>query len=262
MQVTAKLGWLLPLALIIPSFAQKTSSAGRMRLQPTQQIRKGVDAWPLIANPKDDAERKINGSIAELNADLARRLKACDANYSESMESQFGKERETGELAKVWTHRVTTTMAGPAYLSFLSTTDFFCGGAHPYGYTEIAIFDLTTGEPANPLAWFEPSAKISYGEETESDRFLERSVSTSDLLPVYRELTRHECDDTYPVDQPFLVWPDAKFGTVMIQADHLPGCCEACGIAVSLKPEQARKLGFSESFLQAIDEAHRTVLRP
>jgi hypothetical protein len=47
----------------------------------------------------------------------------------------------------------------------------------------------------------------------------------------------------------------------MIQADRLPGCCQACGIETGLTLEQARKFGFSEAFLQAISDAHKKVMQ-
>lgn len=118
---------------------------------------------------------------------------------------------------------------------------------------------MKTGEPADPVSWFLPSVKASFAEEDKDGTPSERSLSVPELLQAYKEATNHECDKTYSDDQSFLIWPDAESGKVMIQADRLPGCCESCGIEIGLTLEQARKLGFSDTFLQAIGDAHKQI---
>lgn len=232
-----------------------------VQLSPIQQIRKGVDEWPLILNPKNDAERRINVHLTELNARLAKSLKDCDAAYAGSpMATEHLSRDEEG--AKSWTQDVRVTMLGPRFLSFVATTSFYCGGAHPYGFTDAAVFDLKTGNSADPISWFLPSRKVSPFEDDNANSALEKSVSVVGLLQAYREATHHECDQTYSDDQSFLIWPDANLGKVMIQADRLPGCCEACGIETGFTLEQARRLGFSETFLQAISDAHKRLAHP
>lgn len=232
-----------------------------VKLSPIQQIRKGVDEWPLILNPKSDVERRINVQLTDLNARLAKSLKDCDAAYSASpMATEHLSPDEEG--AKSWTQDVKVTMLGPALLSFVATTSFYCGGAHPYGFTDAAVFDLKTGNPADPISCFQPSRKVSPVEDDDANSALEKSVSVEGLLQAYREATHHECDQTYSDDQSFLIWPDANLGKVMIQADRLPGCCEACGIETGITLEQARKLGFSETFLQTISDAHKRLAQP
>ena len=202
------------------------------------------------------SEERINGHVTELNARLSHSLKECDANYAQVMGNQHPSPDDNGEGAESWTQDIRATMLGPTFLSLVATAGFYCGGAHPYGFTSVAVFDLRTGDPADPIAWFLPSLKASLIEEDEEDSTLERSISVAELLQAYREATHHECDETYSEGQSFLIWPDAKSGKVMIQADRLPGCCEACGIETGLTLEQARKLGFVEAFLQAISDAH------
>lgn len=240
----------------IPTLAQAVAQA-QVRLSPIRHVRKGVDAWPLILNPKSDSERRINNYLNDLNAQLSHSLSECDANYAELMGELGQSPVKGGEGAEFLTHDIKVTMLGQAFLSFVATTSFYCGGAHPYEFTSAAVFDLRTGEPADLLAWFLPSVKVSFVEEDQAGSALEKSVSVAGLLKAYREATHHDCDDTYPDDQSFLIWPDAKSGNVMMQADRLPGCCEACGIETGLTVEQARKLGFSEAFLQAISDAHK-----
>jgi hypothetical protein len=228
-----------------------------VRLSPIRQIRKGVDEWPLIANPSNDAERRINKHLGDLNAGLSHTLKECHSNYVELMRKQKLPTDENGEGVEFWRQHTKVTMLGPALLSLVATTDFYCGGAHPYGFTSAAVFDLRTGEPADVRAWFLSSLKSSFDEDGKEDSAMEKSISVEGLVAAYQEATHHQCEDVYSDQQAFLIWPDAKSGKVMIQADRLPGCCDACGIEIGLAPEQARKLGFSETFLQAIRDAHK-----
>lgn len=253
------MGKIIYLALLlsgISTFGQAAAQAP-VQLSPIRQIRKGVDEWPLILNPKNDAERRINKYLGDLNADLSHSLKNCDVNYAERMGSRDRSADSYGEGAKFWTQDTKVTMLGPAFLSLVATSGFYCGGAHPYGFTSAAVFDLKTGEPTDVHTWFLSSIKVSLVEDDEADSALMKSISVEGLLQSYREATHHECDQTYSDDQSFLIWPDANLGKVMIQADRLPGCCEACGIETGLTLEQARKLGFSETFLQAISDAHK-----
>jgi hypothetical protein len=59
----------------------REQSRGSIRLQPTKQLRKDVDAWPLIAHPSTPAERSVNAILAELNESMMKSLKDCDAHY-------------------------------------------------------------------------------------------------------------------------------------------------------------------------------------
>lgn len=244
------------LALIVSGLATLPAVVQTpVRLSPKRQIRKSVDAWPLILSPRNDAERKINRYLSDLNVRLSRHLKACDSNYAQ-MVGNRNRSAADEEGAKLWRQNVKVTMQGPILLSILADTDFYCGGAHSYGYTNAAIFDLKAGEPADPLTWFNPSIKASLADQDDDGSAVEKSHVVAGLLKAYNDATHGECHDIFPADQSFLIWPDAKLGAVMIQADRLPGCCEACGIEVSLTLEQARKLGFSETFLQTVAEAH------
>jgi len=251
------------LAMLLSGLTGLVQAAAQapIRLSSIRHLRKGVDTWPLILNPRNDAERRVNNYLSGLNTQLSQSLKDCHANYTEQMGNQHPLADNSGEGAEFWMQHIKVTMLGPVFLSVLATTDFYCGGAHPYGFADAAVFDLRTGEPANPLTWLVPSLKASLVEDDKPDPALEKSVSAAGLLEAYREATRHECDRTYSDDQSFLIWPDANSGKVIIQADRLPGCCEACGIEASFTLEQARKLGFAETLLQAISEAHKQLTR-
>ena len=108
-------------------WALQASAADRVSMQPIHHFRKGVAAWVLIASPRTEAERRIRGHLARLNASSASMLRECDKNYAENMREDFGKERMGGEFAKRWDRKVEITMQGPAYLSEIATDTFFCG---------------------------------------------------------------------------------------------------------------------------------------
>lgn len=246
------------LVLLVSGFAtssQTVAQTAPIQLSPVRQIRRGVDSWPTIMNPKNDAERRINGYLTDLNTKLAHSLHDCHATY----EGAFGKNYkvpEGDEGAESWTQDIKVTMEGPTFLSILANTGFYCGGAHPYGFTSVVAFTLDTGEPVDALKWFKPGSNVSYADVDEPGPPVEKSISAPDLVPTYKELTKHECDDLYQDSQPFLIWPDVAKGRVMIEADALPGCCEACGYEVGLTLDQAHKLGFAEDFLASIQQAH------
>jgi hypothetical protein len=189
-----------------------------------RHLRKGVVAWPLILYPKNEAEKRINGHLTDLNDRLAHSLNECDANFAKRERWQNTKAAHDEEGAEFLRRAVKATMSGPTFLSLVAQTDFYCGGAHPYGFTDAAVFDLATGESVDPLKWFEPSANASWWDKEEKETTLERSVSVLGLIAVYKEMTGHGCYETFEENQAFLIWPDAASGKVMIQADHLPGC--------------------------------------
>lgn len=243
--------------LILIAAVSSNSQTERIAMQPVQHLRKGAAEWQIIANPHTDAERKINGYLSYSNEKVASALKECDKNYAERMREDFGKEKMGGELTKFFNRDVHVTMSGPGYLSEVATVTFYCGGVHPYMYTEAVIFNLETGEPADPLSWLTGAANASHADEDAPDHALEGSIVLPALVPIYQDLTHHDCDNIKDASQAFLVWPDARSGHIVVQADLLPGSAGACGIPAELTPDQARKLGFDESLLGAIEQAHR-----
>jgi hypothetical protein len=48
-----------------------------------------------------------------------------------------------------WSRKVSVTMQGPRYVSFVASGEYFCGGAHPDSSTVALVFNLDTGMPAD-----------------------------------------------------------------------------------------------------------------
>lgn len=250
MPFTSKLGCSLLLVLLTPAFAQRASDPGLVRLNPIHQIAKDLDGWPLIVNPKNDAERRINKTLDSHNVESRRTLREC----------------------KEWDRTIKVTMAGPRLLSLRANGQIFCGGLHPDPYDAALVFDLTTGEllDGSPLLENNSAIKTTPTKDTvhypQSDKFVISGTALDDLViaaandSCKESLQEIEHDPASTIL--YSVWPDAKSDQVVVKPvslsyqDYLM-CSEEVGIPLA----EARKLGFSESFLQAIDEAHRAVLR-
>ena len=89
---------------------------------------------PLIANPSDDAERRINAALKRLDANLRKAIRDCK-----------GHDNGPGD----WVRKVEPTMKGPGYLSFVITDTSFCGGPYPSIGTMSIVYDLRTGTPVD-----------------------------------------------------------------------------------------------------------------
>ena len=81
------------------------------------------------------------------------------------------------------------------------------------------------------------------------------------IIPALRPPTiahaSEECKDAFQDSQPYQLWPDAKSGTLTAEPFGLPHVVAACADDLKLTLDQARKLGFSETLLSAIEQAHR-----
>ena len=228
-----------------------------IRLAPIRQLRKGVDAWPLILNPSSPAEQRVNATLMLMNDRLKMALRDCDAAYGKWVDSASDSTATGGMAYGDWSRTVTITMTGPRYLSLVATDGVFCGGAHP-GEDQIAlVFDMATGMPVNWLTRIPNSA----GASNYSDTVADGSIADALALPALRRMSITaavpECRDAFNDPQPFLLWPDARKERLVAQPFDMPHAVQACAEEIDLTIEQARQLGFAEDLLEAIREAHR-----
>jgi hypothetical protein len=77
------------------------------------------------------------------------------------------------------------------------------------------------------------------------------------LKVIYAAAEEDYCQDYFKDKRSFVLWPDAESGTLVADVAGLPHFALPCKNELKLTIEQARKLGFDESLLQAIEEAHR-----
>lgn len=233
--------------------------ARTFQLEPVKQLRKDVDLWPLIVQPRNPAGQRVNATLTQLNRRLTQAVKQCDADalaWSKQM-GDTAKDNET--TSSDWSRKVQVTMAGPHFLSLVASDDAFCGGAHPNSDQMALVFDMTTGAPVN---WTALVAK-STGASSYTDTIMDGSTVGALILPALQKMNiaaaDADCKDAFGDPQSFLLWPDAKSDTLVAQPFDLPYAAQACAQEIQLTIEQARNLGFSESLLSAIEQAHSAI---
>jgi len=233
------------------------TSAGTFQMEPVKQLRKGVDMWPLIVNAGSPVEQRVNATLTKLNNRLTQALKDCDAGAIEQSKQMGDTAKDKDPTSGDWSRKVQVTMNGPRFLSLVATDEAFCGGAHPNSGQMALVFDMTTGAPVNWLALVAKSA----GASTYSDTVVDGSTAGALILPALQKMNlaaaNGDCKDAFQDPQSFLLWPDAASGTLVAMPFDLPFATQACANPIKLTIDQARKLGFSESLLGAIEQANR-----
>jgi hypothetical protein len=250
--------WLL-LALCMGSAvgAQTTGAAAGLavKLDSVEQLRKGADAWPLIANPSTPAQQRINATLTRLNQKLAESLKQCDADYRD-WAKQVGSDT-TKDSGGGWERTVRVTMTGPRFLSMVAADSQFCGGAYPNAESFAMVFDLDSGRPVNWMRLLAASAKAGPHSDSMYDGTTVGTLIVPALLAMSKDKAGADCKDTFEEDQSYQLWPDAKTGTLFAEPFGMPHAVAACADDLALPIDQARKLGFDETVLNALDRAHR-----
>lgn len=123
-----------PVAIgLVLGFAARAADR-TVRLQSPSPVGKEAAAMPLIADPSDDAERRINAALKRLDANLRKAIAGCK-----------GSKGAPG----AWERKVEPTMRGPGYLSFVIRDMSFCGGPYPPSGTMSIVYDLRTGYPVD-----------------------------------------------------------------------------------------------------------------
>jgi hypothetical protein len=223
-------------------------------IQPVIKLRARVEAWPLIAAPKTDAERRINATLRLLNRKLAHSLRECDESARQSYLDENDSPKKPARARGAWERKVRITMRGPVLLSMVANDEEFCGGAHPDGDTTAMVFDLETGQRVNWQNYF------SEPLDGHSDNMSDGGLETGLVIPALREMSLlsavPECRSAFVEGQSYSIWPDANKGVLIAVPFDLPHVVAACADPISLTSEQALKLGFTEPLVGAIQQAH------
>jgi len=241
------------------SSASPQAATANLQLTPVKELRKGVDAWPLIVNPSTPAEQRVNATLTRLNLRLAQALRECDAGAREEAKLMGTAVKGQDPTSEDWSRTIKVTMTGPRLLSLVATDEIYCGGAHPNSDVMAMVFDMTTGTPVNWPAQFPQSAGASSFVDSVGDGSKVGALVLPALLKMYAAAASEECKDAFQDPQSFLIWPDAQHETLVAQAFDLPHVAQACADEFALTMEQARKLGFDEGVLSAIEQAHRQI---
>ena len=181
--------------------------------------------------------------------------RACDAGV---VEFEKGAE-EPQDTKDDLTRSVEVTMRGPRFLSMVARDEFFCGGAHPDDDLTVLVFDLESGTQVDWSTLVAKSAGASSPENILGDAGGTRPLILPQLQVMYvaAEDAEADCKGLFEDKQPIFLWPDAESGTLIAEVADFPHVAAPCKNKLKLTIEQARKLGFDESLLQAIEEAHR-----
>lgn len=219
-------------------------------------VGKDIDAYPRISSPADDAERRVNGAIAKLDARVKKAAADC--------------RREGGKYAD-WTRTVAVTMHGPRYLSYVITDNSNCGGAHPNVGSTAIVYDLVTGAPVDwaKLLPGKLLGKVSLNEASDGVKMI--SLDSKRLYQLYMaryragdRKTDKECleameqtggDDNSPALTPYL---DAKEGGLGVMVD-VPHVIQACADQMVIPLATLRAEGVSDATLKAIEGAKGTI---
>lgn len=269
--VAVRLGAVVCIAILLALFpagrgagqSREMASSGTVSVEPIHELRKGVDAWPLIVSPNDVAAQRVNAVLTELNLKLAKSLTDCDANYIASAKAEGFELKGKDSAANDWERKIQVTMTGPRFLSIVATDDFvFCGGNHPDSDRNAMVFDLSSGSLVD---WGKLIAK-SAGASSELGSGGKGGIAPLVFFPALEKINLEaadkDCKDAFRNAQPFLIWPDARRGALVIQAGDMFHAVQACADEIPLTMEQARQLGFDEDLLSAIKDAHRRIKPP
>lgn len=247
-------------AVLAAGLVVQAHAADRVvRLTRPPDLLKGVGAMPSIAEPRDEAERRIDASLSRLDAIVRRAAARCRADG--------GKDGS-------WERTVTVPMRGPRYVSYEIVDDVFCGGAHPDVSTMSIVYDLATGAPVDWTALLPASltGKVSLSPGADGTRMV--TLSGRRLYALYltgyrpRTGDRTDADDEQCRDAVttagdggdvpgMTVWLDARQGGLVVRFD-LAHAIQACADSVTIPAAALRAEGAQPVLVDAIARAHGT----
>jgi hypothetical protein len=223
--------------------ATPLARAADLALTTPGPVRDNIAAMPQIANPSDEAERRINAALRRLDTNV---LKAAD-------------DCKGGD----WTRVTDAPMRGPGFLSLVITDSYSCEDtAHPDAATAAIVYDLTSGKPVDWAHLLPPSltGKQELADEGGS-KFV--TLSSKKLFALYMAgytdggatgQDLQQCKDAMKDagdPPPANVWLDAKSGGLAVEIE-LPHAVAACEDVVVIPAERLRAEGAHPALLKAL----------
>ena len=230
---------------------------GPLNLTHLPRVARGVDAMPVVlAGPAATPEvaAKINAALRRLDDKVHTAAEACNGTKPQAGSPLIVQEKGTQN----WSRTVQVTMRGPRYLSVTATDDFYCGGAHPDGSFLPLVYDLRTGGTVNWLKLLPPGATSGIDDAADGNKV--GAVIWPALTALARTHATKDCKNVFDASDavPFVLWLDARSGSVMAQPGSFPHAVSTCAEAVSISSDQAKAIGgFNEELLDALDAAHK-----
>jgi hypothetical protein len=220
-------------------------------------VAKDAASMPLIADPSDAAQKRINDALKRLDANLRKAIQSCK-----------GEDGAPGE----WVRKVEPTMQGPRYLSYVIRDMSFCGGPYPPSGTMSIVYDLETGTPVDWTRLLPPSmtGKIALTEGMDGTKMV--TLASPRLFSLYlsgydrairmpgsdiaaEDLAGCKAAVRDEADPPMMVWLDAKSGGLAVQFD-LVHAVQVCAVPVVIPVAVLRADGVNALLLDAIAAAH------
>jgi len=199
-------------------------------------LKKGIDAMPELTNPATPGQQKINATMKSLDAAALSMLKDC----------------------KTYQRSVQPTMLGPGYVSVWVNESWDCG-AYPSVSISVKVFDLNTGDAVDWTKLVSATGVKSYSDSgADGKQGAPLALVDPALMKMYLKDPDNagDCQTAYDDNQSFIIWPEAKTGTLKVEAFDLPHVTQACANDMTLTMDQAQKLGFNADFLKAVAAAH------
>ncbi len=192
---------------------------------------------PQLASASTPALAKINATLKGLDASALSMLNDCNS-YQRS---------------------VQPTMLGPGYISIWVNESWDCG-AYPNVSISVHVFDLNTGDAVNWTKLVSGAGVTTYSDTgADGKDGAPLALVYPALKAMYLKVPDNagDCQTAYGDDQSFIIWPEAKTGTLKVEAFDLPHATQACANDMTLTLDQAKTLGFNADFLNAVAAAHQ-----
>ncbi len=212
-------------------------------INPTTQLRKGLDVWPKIAATRNPAVDSANAIIAAMNQGTVKALRHCDDFYRQSQGLP-----KAARVRADWTRRITVPMRGPRFIALRATETPFCGGAYPLNDHAAVVFDMTTGKLIEWQGFLAADASAASDTTGDGAKSAEITMPSSTSLALKRADPEGRSALGDSGDLVFQIWPDASRDELMIQANGQPHVTQGCEQIIGLSMTEAKKLGSAPTF--------------
>jgi hypothetical protein len=128
-----------------------------VRLRLLNDISRDVPALPRIADPVNDAERKVNFALDQLDARVRSAERDC---------------RRDAKGRRSWERMLSVPISAPGFLSFYFADNVYCGGTHPNYSTASIVYDLRSGAPVDWTKFLPPAltGEIALSETSDGSK--------------------------------------------------------------------------------------------
>ncbi len=245
--------------------AGTASAAQGARLIAQPDIVPGDMAFPRIA-PGEPQAARINQALEAADARARTAAEEC--------RSQIGSSGTAGLLAGGsvdkgrtlgWSRRITVAMRGPRYLALVTHDYADCDSLYPNADSIALTYDLRTGQPPDWSVLLPRRLVQRATVELAMDETPLGMVDSPALRSIYLAAVSRAAKAISPncmgalsqMAGPFMLWPDARQGGLMIQPLRLPHASAACGVPALMGIDMLRRHGVQPALLNAIATAHR-----